>query len=147
MLCSAVGVWDISALAPLPHHHSGFLPTTLCPRCSSKGPPWPLFSSSCPLSACSPAACASLLRLGFTTLLSQCPLCHLGHKGTGKEQPQPLNKADSFCGNHLRADLSHQEDLRDDLIKGGTLVAVVHWGGHTSWKNLSHSCLDLCTSW
>lgn len=141
-----VSVWDISALALLPHHHSGFPSKTFCIRCSTKRPLWPFFLFV-------PSLPANLLPVPpsrgwvFTTLSSQCTLCHLGHMGTGKEQPQAPGRGWFILWQSSRADLSNQEDLREDLIKGRRVVAMVHWGGHRSWKNLPSSCQDLCTSW
>lgn len=63
------------------------LPRTSVPGALQKDLPGPFFLLV-------PSLPADLLPVplspgwGFTTLSSQCALCHLGHTGTGKEQPQ-----------------------------------------------------------
>lgn len=57
---------------------------------------------------------------GFSPLCP--PSAHsvtLGTWALAKSSHRPLDKAGSFCGIHPRADLSNQEDLREDLIKAG----------------------------
>lgn len=148
MLCSAVGLClgllssCTSASASLWFPFQDPLSQVLCKK-TSLAPSF-FLSPLCLLTCClclSPQAGVS-------------PLCPrsahsvtLGTRAQAKSSRRPLNKAGSFCGNHLRADRRDQEDLRDDLTKGGRVVAMANWGGHRSWKNSPCSCLDLCTSW